>query len=350
MAKNKAAFRAHASSFSWVELTALFIGFGLLAAVPGLAYSGDWRDVLSPYAGWYLLYCLLVAASFALLASWRRYRTFDKPLRALSAAAEKVAGGDYSVYLQPIHRPEKYDYLDAMFANFNTMVAELNSIETLRGDFVANVSHEFKRPLAIIKSYSEILQQSSVDDATRNTYLVTINTAATDLAYLVSNILRLNKLETQVSQPESIPFDLVEQLTQVIFASDPTLDEHELELEVDMPETLMMIGDPELLKVVWNNLLANAIKFTPRQGRIMLTVSEHAKHVTVRLSDSGIGMSEQTRAQMFQKFFQGDRSHAGLGNGLGLAMVAQILKLVHGQIEVTSTLNEGSTFTINIPR
>jgi signal transduction histidine kinase len=277
----------------------LFLGFGLLAAVPGIAYSNDWQRLFSPYAGWYLLYCLIVAIVLATLTSWEKYRTFDKPLRALSAAAEKVAGGDYSVYLQPVHRPEKYDYLDAMFANFNTMVAELNSIETLRGDFVANVSHEFKRPLAIIKSYTEALQQGDLDAQTRADYLQTIDTAATDLAELVSNILRLNKLETQVSEPKHVAFDLVEQLTQVIFAHDPMLEAHQLDLEVDMPEQLAMIGDPELLKVVWNNLLANAIKFTPDQGQIALNVVEHTKHVTVSIKDSGVGMDAQTVAGQF---------------------------------------------------
>lgn len=350
MAKHKATFIVKTNRFSWLAMIGLFLGFGLLAAVPGIAYSKDWQSILSPYAGWYLLYCLIIAVLLATLTSWEKYRTFDKPLRALSAAAEKVAGGDYSVYLQPVHRPEKYDYLDAMFANFNTMVAELNSIETLRGDFVANVSHEFKRPLAIIKSYTEALQQGNLDAQTRADYLQTIDTAATDLAELVSNILRLNKLETQVSEPKHVAFDLVEQLTQVIFAHDPTLEAHQLDLAVNMPEQLAMIGDPELLKVVWNNLLANAIKFTPDQGQISLRVIEHTKHVTVSIKDSGVGMDVQTKAHMFQKFFQGDASHKALGNGLGLAMVAQILTLVHGQIDVTSAIGEGSTFTIRLPR
>ncbi|KRM54501.1 HAMP domain-containing sensor histidine kinase [Lacticaseibacillus sharpeae] len=350
MAKHKTNFITQTSRFSWLAMTGLFLGFGVLAAVPGIAYSGDWRDVFSPYAGWYLLYCLIVALLLATLTAWQKYRQFDKPLRELSAAAEKVAGGDYSVYLQPVHRPEKYDYLDAMFANFNTMVAELNSIETLRSDFVANVSHEFKRPLAVIKSYTEVLQQGDLDDATHAEYLQTINTAATDLAELVANILRLNKLETQVSEPKRVAFDLVEQLTQVIFASDPMLEAHALNLDVEMPERLAMIGDPELLKVVWNNLLANAIKFTPDYGQIKLSVSEQVNHVTVSITDSGAGMDQQTQAHMFQKFFQGDSSHKAMGNGLGLAMVAQILKLVHGQITVTSAVNQGSTFTIRLPR
>ena len=350
MTKSKVAFITHTNRFSWLAMIGLFLGFGLLAAVPGIAYSKDWQDVFSPYAGWYLLYCLIVAVILATLTAWQKYRTFDKPLRALSAAAEKVAGGDYSVYLQPVHRPEKYDYLDAMFANFNTMVAELNSIETLRGDFVANVSHEFKRPLAIIKSYTETLQQGDLDAATRVDYLKTIDTAATDLAELVANILRLNKLETQVTESKRVPFDLVEQLTQVIFAHDPTLEAHQLDLDVDMPERLAMIGDPELLKVVWNNLLANAIKFTPDRGQIRLTVTQHSKHVTVSISDSGAGMDKQTQTHMFQKFFQGDSSHKAMGNGLGLAMVAQILKLVHGQIEVASVVDHGSTFTVRLPR
>jgi signal transduction histidine kinase len=350
MAKRKATFITHTTRFSWLAMVGLFLGFGVLAAVPGIAYSADWQDVFSPYAGWYLLYCLIVATLLATLTAWQKYRRFDKPLRELSAAAEKVAANDYSVYLQPIHRPEKYDYLDAMFANFNTMVAELNSIETLRGDFVANVSHEFKRPLAIIKSYTESLQQGDLDESTQSDYLHTIDTATTDLADLVANILRLNKLETQVSEPQRVAFDLVEQLTQVIFSSDPMLETHQLDLVVDMPEHFAMIGDPELLKIIWNNLFANAIKFTPDHGQIKLSVTENVNHVTVSITDSGTGMNEQTQAHMFQKFFQGDSSHKALGNGLGLAMVAQILKLVNGQIQVESVVAQGSTFTIQLPR
>lgn len=341
-------FTRHVARFSWWEFTLTFFIFGLLAAVPGLTYGNNARFLPTAYTWWYLLYCLIIATAFSALTAWQRYRTFEKPLRALSDAAERVADGDLSVYLQPVHRPENYNYLDAMFANFNTMVAELGSIETLRGDFVANVSHEFKRPLAVIRSYSEALQTTQLDADTQARYLATINTAATELATLVTNVLRLNKLETQATRPQKQPFDLTEQLTQVIFAHDQQLEDKQIELNVNIPDQLPVIGDAELLKVVWNNLLANAIKFTPEHGTITLTAATSATGASVSIRDTGAGMYPATQAHIFQKFYQGDTSHAAQGNGLGLAMLAQILKLTGGRIQVDSHHNQGSTFTVTL--
>lgn len=336
--------------FSWLQFFGSFFVMSILAALPGLLYGNNWHLVISPLLGWYVLYWALAAAAFSVFTAWQKYHAFDKPLRALSEAAEKVAGGDFSVYLQPVHPPQKYDYLDAMFANFNIMVAELGSTETLRNDFVANVSHEFKRPLANIQGYAQALQQPGLDDATRQRYLATINEAVGSLAALVTNILKLNKLQTQVSAPSRQEFDLSAQLTRTVLDYDQALDDKNIDLDADWPDALPVVSDPDLLAIVWHNIIGNAVKFAPRQGHVQVRARVQETAMQVQIQDDGGGMDEETQAHMFDKFYQGDTSHASAGNGLGLAMVAQIIQLVGAQIRVQSALGQGTTVTVTLPQ
>ncbi|MCI1892059.1 MAG: HAMP domain-containing histidine kinase [Schleiferilactobacillus harbinensis] len=336
--------------FSWFQFFGSFFVMSILAAMPGLILGNNWHLVISPQLVWYVIYWILVAAAFSAFTAWQKYHAFDKPLRDLSDAAEKVAGGDFSVYLQPVHAPEKYDYLDAMFANFNIMVAELGSTETLREDFVANVSHEFKRPLANIQGYAQALQEPGLSPADKARYIATINQSATQLAALVTNILKLNKLQTQVSQPTHVPFDLSAQLTRAILDFDDALDQKDLDLTVAIPDTLTIASDPELLGIVWHNIIGNAVKFAPAQGHVKVAAEKHNQMVQVTIQDDGAGMDEATQTHIFDKFYQGDTSHAVEGNGLGLAMVAQIIRLIGAQIAVHSQLGQGTTMIVSIPQ
>lgn len=348
--KAKKRVTVHVSHFSWLEVFLSFLIMSLVAAVPGLLYGQhNWHVVFSVYSLWYALYWVIIALVFVGFTAWQRYRSMDRPLRELSDAAERVASGDFSVYLQPLHRPANYDYLDAMFANFNTMVAELGSIETLSDDFIANVSHEFKRPLANIEGYAQALQLPNLSEADRLQYTATIIQSTQQLSGLVTNVLRLNKLQNQTIKPQLETFDLNDQLTRVVLDHDAMLENKSLEMAIDLPEKLELTSDAALLRVVWQNLLRNAIKFTPANGQISLSAVQTETAITVSLQDTGEGMSAETQRHLFDKFYQGDSSHASEGNGLGMAMVAQILRLVNGEIQVNSELDQGSTFTVKLP-
>lgn len=348
--KAKKRVAVHVSHFSWFEVFLSFLVMSLVAAVPGLLYGQhNWRVVFSVYSLWYALYWVIVALVFVGFTAWQRYRSMDRPLRELSDAAERVASGDFSVYLQPLHSPANYDYLDAMFANFNTMVAELGSIETLSDDFVANVSHEFKRPLANIEGYAQALQLPNLSEKDRLQYTTTIIQATQQLSSLVTNVLRLSKLQNQTIKPQLELFDLNTQLTRVVLDHDAMLEAKSLEMAIELPEKLELTSDAALLRVVWQNLLRNAIKFTPVHGQISLKAVQTKTAVVVSFQDTGEGMSAETQRHLFDKFYQGDSSHASEGNGLGMAMVAQILHLVNGEIQVTSAIDQGSTFTVTLP-
>jgi len=296
-----------------------------------------------------MLYWVIVALAFLYITNKQIKSRYDIPMRRLSDAAKKVAEGDFSVYVEPLHTPEKYDYIDVMFTDFNIMVQELGSIETLKNDFVANVSHEIKTPLAIIKNYTAALKNSGLSEGARLEYIDSIVKATDNLSALVTNILRLNKLENQEIEVPLKPYDLCRQLGDCALGFESILDEKGIELVVDIEDRAMISMNENVLEIVWNNLLSNALKFTPPDGVVSLVQTSDSDSVTVSVADTGCGMDNETMKHIFDKFYQGDTSHSGEGNGLGLALADKIIERIGGSLTVQSEQGKGSVFAVTIP-
>jgi signal transduction histidine kinase len=296
-----------------------------------------------------IFFWILCSAIFTYLTSKQINYWFAKPIRAFAKATNQVANGDFSVYVEPQHSGNKMDYLDYMFLDFNKMVEELGSIETLKTDFISNVSHEIKTPIAVIQNYAEYLQKSNISDEEREEYAKTIELAAMKLASLITNILKLNKLENQRIKSEAVEYDLCRQLTECVIQYEELWEKKNIEFEADLEEKAIIYADESLMELVWNNLLSNAIKFTEDGGKITIKQITKGNKVVVSISDSGCGMSSETVKHIFDKFYQGDSSHSKEGNGLGLALLYRILQLHDSTIEVSSTLGEGTTFIVTIP-
>ncbi|MBE5956406.1 MAG: HAMP domain-containing histidine kinase [Lachnospiraceae bacterium] len=296
-----------------------------------------------------IVYWSLVAIGLTLFTKKRVRETYEEPMIRLSEAAKQVAEGDFSVYVPTIHTMEKIDYLDMMILNFNKLVEELGSVETLKTDFVSNVSHEMKTPIAIIKNYAELLRQDNLSEEKRKEYGEIIEHAAVKLSALITNILRLNKLENQTITPERKDYDVSRQLCECILQFEELWEEKELEIDVDIEDSAVAFADENLMEIVWNNLLSNAIKFTESGGSIRVSQETEERYLVIRISDTGCGMSETNMKHIFDKFYQGDTSHSKEGNGLGLALVKRVLELMDGKIEIESVLGKGSTFIVKIP-
>ena len=276
----------------------------------------------------------------------RRKATVERPVKRIITGAEKVMDGDLSVRIEPVRGAE--EGFNAIIDYFNRMVQELSGMETLRTDFIANVSHELKTPLAVIQNYGSLLQQPNLPEEARKDYARTVSNAAKRLANLITNILKLNKLENQQIYPVKKGFDLGEQLCECLLTFEDTWEAKNLEIETEIEDSVTVESDPELLSLVWNNLFSNAVKFTEDGGTVGLKLYTEKEHAVVEVSDTGCGISPEVGAHIFEKFYQGDTSHATQGNGLGLALVKRVVDIMGGEIAVNSAPGQGSTFTVKI--
>ncbi len=276
----------------------------------------------------------------------RRRLTVERPVKRIIDGAQKVMDGDLSTRIAPLRGVEPG--FNVIIDYFNRMVQELSGMETLRTDFIANVSHELKTPLAVIQNYGTMLQQPNLSDEDRRDYARTVTNASQRLASLITNILKLNKLENQQIYPKKEHFDLGEQLCECLLGFENAWEAKKLEIETEIEDGVNVESDPELLSLVWNNLFSNAIKFTEEGGTIGLKLHTENGHAVVEVSDTGCGISPEVGAHIFEKFYQGDTSHATQGNGLGLALVKRVVDIVGGEISVSSELGKGSTFTVRI--
>lgn len=293
---------------------------------------------------------LLISLLFALSDWFRRKMAVERPVKIIVEAAEKLMQGDFSVRIKPLAKSRTVEGFNTIITCFNRLAEELSGVETLRTDFIANVSHEMKTPLAVMQNYGTLLQAPELSEEDRMAYAKTVTDGSRRLAELMTNILKLNRLENQQIYPQTREYDLSEQICACLLQFENVWERNDIEIETEIAEEVRLKGDEELLSLVWNNLFSNAFKFTEPGGKVTVTLSADAVYATVKVSDTGCGMSPQVGAHIFEKFYQGDTSHATSGNGLGLALVKRIIDITGGEISVSSTLGVGSTFTVRLRR
>ena len=292
---------------------------------------------------------LLLTFLFGTIDYVRRKLMVDRPVKLITEATEKIMQGDFSVRVKPMHGAGTEGFNQIGMA-INAMAKELAGTETLRTDFIANVSHELKTPLAVMGNYATMLQRPGITEEERCEYAKAISEAARKLAQLITNILKLNKLENQQIFPQPKVFDLGEQLCVSLLGFEDAWEAKNLEIETDIQDDVHIQSDPELLSLVWNNLISNAVKFTPDGGKISVTLKAEEHQVIVQVRDTGCGMKPEVGQHIFEKFYQGDTSHATQGNGLGLALVKRVVDILNGEIGVQSVFGQGSTFTVKFKR
>ena len=293
---------------------------------------------------------LLISLFFTLIDAVRRKIMVDRPTKRITDAGKKITSGDFGVRIEPLGDNYAYESFNSIIGCFNKMAEELGSVETLRTDFIANVSHELKTPLAVMQNCGTLLQSPNLSDEKRIEYAKGITDNSRRLASLITNILKLNKLENQQIYPIVKEYDLSEQFCECLLQFEDMWERKNIDIETDIEDGVQIRSDSELLELVWNNLLSNAFKFTGNGGTVSVSITSNENYATVRVSDTGCGMSSEVGAHIFEKFYQGDTSHAMQGNGLGLALVKRVVDIMHGEIAVESVMGKGSTFTVKIRR
>ncbi|MBO5328690.1 MAG: HAMP domain-containing histidine kinase, partial [Clostridia bacterium] len=219
--------------------------------------------------------------------------------------------------------------------------------KVLKTDFISNVSHELKTPLAVIQNYATALKNCNEDKQTQKKYVETILQASKNLSALVTNVLSLNKLENQSVKLELQKFNLTEGLAQAVLNYEDAMEKKGIELNCNFDD-VTIYSAPNYLEIIFNNLISNAVKFTSKGGKITVNLKRENDKAVVQVKDNGCGISVESGARIFEKFYQCDTSHSQKGNGLGLALVKKVIDVLGGEISVNSTLGEGSTFTVTL--
>ncbi len=278
-----------------------------------------------------------------------KWFTVKVPLTKLLDATHKIMKGDFSVRVKLFRPFGTFNEFDVIVRDFNKMAEELSSIETLKNDFIANVSHELKNPLAIINSYSTMIQDPILSAEEKKEYAEIIANASVNLSELVTSILRLNKLENQQIFPEKKRYNLSEQLCECMLNFETEWESKNILIETELDESIIIVSDNELLSIIWSNLISNAIKFCDEGDTVRVILKKENENALVKVCDTGCGMSEDVMKRIFEKFYQGDKSRATKGNGLGLALVKRVIDITGGEIEVESEEGVGTEITVRVP-
>ena len=278
----------------------------------------------------------------------RRKLMVERPVRRITEATQKIMNGDLTARIEPFRSIDSGSGFDIIIEHFNRMAEELSGLETLRTDFIANVSHELKTPLSVIQNYGTLLQSPDLTSEQRIEYSKAITASSRRLADLITNILKLNRLENQQIFPTAKKFDLGEQLAECLLDFENVWEEKNIDIDTDIEENIIIYSDSELLSLVWNNLFSNAFKFTDNGGKVFISLKKENDKAVIKISDTGCGISPETGKHIFEKFYQGDTSHAVQGNGLGLALVKRVIDIVKAEISVQSEVGKGTEFTVKI--
>jgi signal transduction histidine kinase len=273
-----------------------------------------------------------------------------KAYRPIIEALEKIAKGDFRVNIENKYdRPESH-MLGELVDSVNKMAVELNQIETMRQEFISNVSHEIQTPLTSIRGFAQALNSDALSEEDREHYLTIIEAESMRLSKLSDNLLKLASLEAEQVKFEAKPYRLDRQVRNLILACEPQWLEKTLDMEVCLEE-VTITADEDLLSQVWLNLLHNSIKFTPPGGRITIRLNRCEDLIKYQISDTGTGISQEDLAHIFERFYKADKSRTGLtgGSGLGLAITRKIVELHRGTIAVESQPGAGTTFSVSLP-
>ena len=325
--------------FSLIIISEILLSIGIAS---GLTYAFDeWFGLFQYIQPPICIFVIGTVVAGGVTIGFNRF--FLVPIEKLNGGMDKVTKGDFKFRLDK-DKVVVREFRN-IYDNFNLMVAELSSMETVQSDFIANVSHEFKTPINAIEGYSMLLQGSGEISDEQRLYIEKILLNTKRLSDLVGNILLLAKLDNQSIQTKSTTFRLDEQVRHAIMLQELKWTEKEIDLDVELDD-VSYCGTEDFLLHVWSNLLGNAVKFSPVGGKITIRLQRVGKEIVFTIADEGPGIPDDAKTRIFNKFYQGDGAHKEKGNGLGLALAKRIVDINKGAIGVENLAERGCQFTV----
>ncbi|MFB8377896.1 sensor histidine kinase [Paenibacillus taichungensis] len=309
-----------------------------------MQFSPQNENIINRMVFLILLLALFIGSLCILIAA----RYLVKPIQVLTRATKRLAKGDFDVEIQT----KRVDEMGALTHSFNEMASELKQLEQMRQDFVSNVSHEIQTPLTSISGFAMAMKNNSlVAEPDRNYYLDIIITESGRLSRLSDNLLELASLDSDHHPFEAVTYNLDEQIRQIIVTCEPQWSTKNIQVHLELADSILVTADRDQLNQVWMNLLGNSIKFTPAGGHIHIRTRQVENEILITITDTGIGIAQEQLEYVFDRFYKTDlsRNRSISGNGLGLAIVKKIVMLHHGTVEMRSREGEGTTVLVHLP-
>lgn len=271
-------------------------------------------------------------------------RGIVKPIKRISIASKEVAHGNFDIEVEVKGKDE----IGQLTSDFNLMVKELKNIDILRNNFVSDVSHEFKTPITSIKGFARLIREGQFTEEQLQEYSEIIVKESERLSLLSTNLLKLSELDSKMIREQATTFSMDEQIRNAVLILEAFWSKKEIEFDINL-EKLSIAADEHLLQEVWINLIQNAIKFSNQRGIVKINQYKFEDTVKVEITDYGVGIANEDKNSIFERFYKGDKSRSKDGNGLGLVIVKKIVELSNGKIYFKSELGQGSTFTVELP-
>lgn len=271
-----------------------------------------------------------------------------KPINRMIDRMNSLADGDFDARLDFGKPISSHSAFKEISDSFNTMATELQSTELLRNDFINNFSHEFKTPIVSIAGFAKLIRRGNLTEEQKNEYLKIIEEESLRLSSMATNVLNLTKVENQTILSNVTEFNLSEQIRSCVLLLEHKWTQKHIEMLVDFSE-YEICANEEILKLVWINLLDNAVKFTPEYGTVGVEIEEKDGNIEVKIINSGSEIPNDKLGKIFSKFYQADESHTSCGNGIGLAVVKKATELHQGRVFANST-NGVTTFSVVLPK
>lgn len=272
-------------------------------------------------------------------------QTIISPIKKLTRATRAIAHENYEAPLEI----ERVDEIGQLANSFQRMTDQLQENDAMRKTFVSNVSHDFQSPLLNIQGYATLLAQPNLTDEERAEYGEIIEIETKRLSNLTKQLLVLTTLDSSTRKPKRELFDLTAQLKETVRKYRWQMEEHHIEFSYTMPEVHYK-GEAGLLQNIWDNIIANAIKYSEDGAQITLTVEETATAIIVTVEDTGIGMDKEALAHVFDRFYRADASRTKHGTGLGLPIVKQVVEKHDGTVVISSEQGVGTTVKVTLPK